>query len=97
MHTGSTNVCPSHVRFSLDIRHPSTADLHRLCDALQKEMVRIGAEDCEVGCEVKATLDRDSPAAVFHEDAIAAVRHAAAGATSADKIEETYSGAAHDS
>jgi hypothetical protein len=60
-------------------------------------MTRIGSEDCEVGCRVKATLDRDSPAAVFHEDAIAAVRAAASSATEADKIEEMYSGAAHDS
>ncbi|ORY81757.1 hypothetical protein BCR35DRAFT_341113 [Leucosporidium creatinivorum] len=94
---GSTNVCPSHVRFSLDIRHPSTAELHRLCDALQEEMTRIGSKECEIGCKVRTTLDRDSAAAVFHDDAIIAVRASAASATSADKIEEMYSGAAHDS
>jgi len=60
-------------------------------------MTRIGSEECEVGCKIKTTLDRDSAAAVFHDDAITAVRASAASATSADKIEEMYSGAAHDS
>ncbi|GAA6048768.1 hypothetical protein JCM3770_003955 [Rhodotorula araucariae] len=94
---GSTNVCPSHVRFSLDIRHPTTAGLNETCASINAEMLRIAAEDSEQGCRLEITVDRDSDAPVFDETAINCVRASAVATVGPDQVLEMYSGAAHDS
>lgn len=96
LESGSTNVIPSLVKFSLDIRHPSTSRLHEIDKLIRAEAERIAAEDCELGCKLEWTMDTDSPAVEFHQDAVQAVRESAIEEVGLDMVEELFSGAGHD-
>ncbi|KAL8284163.1 hypothetical protein RQP46_004912 [Phenoliferia psychrophenolica] len=93
---GSTNVIPSLVSLTLDIRHSSNEVLTAIDAAIQAEGERIAKEESERGCTLEWIMDSDAPAATFHADTIAAVKAAATSAVG-DSWVEIWSGAGHDS
>lgn len=93
---GSVNVCPEHVRLSMDIRHPSTSTMLQISDAIRAEAGQIAVEQSEKGCSLTWTVDSTVPATVFHDDCVDAIREAAIDVVGEDKVSDVVSGAGHD-
>jgi N-carbamoyl-L-amino-acid hydrolase len=87
----SPNVVPGEVRFTVDFRHPETAVLDAMEQAL---FVAAGTVGKELGLEGNATKIWDQPPVAFDPQCIAAVREAAA--QSGLTAREIVSGAGHD-
>ena len=85
----SPNVVPGEVRFTVDFRHPETAVL----DAMEQALFAAVAGK-ELGLEGNATKMWDQPPVAFDPQCIAAVREAAA--QSGLTAREIVSGAGHD-
>ncbi|KAF7713659.1 N-carbamoyl-L-amino-acid hydrolase [Penicillium ucsense] len=104
---GSVNTVPGRVSFSLDIRGPETALVAEVEDELRSAFDEIAAaEGAGIGkpCQVKWTLDFDSPAIKFHEDCIDCVQESALAVVADAPVADTkalvrpiMSGAGHDS
>ncbi|OKL56038.1 hypothetical protein UA08_08709 [Talaromyces atroroseus] len=92
----STNTVVSQVAFTLDIRHPEDDVVHTVQKECLDEFHRIASEDGK-GVGFTWTLDTDSPAVKFHEDAVGAVKCAAELRVGTNKWMEITSGAGHDS
>ncbi|OAA64953.1 Amidase, hydantoinase/carbamoylase [Cordyceps fumosorosea ARSEF 2679] len=100
---GTVNTMAHTVTFSLDLRHVSNAVLAEMEAACRAKFDEI-AEGTERGCEVGWALLVDSPAVVFHEDCVAAVRESARevcgglpGGQGKELWKPMISGAGHDS
>lgn len=74
---GSVNTMAHTVRFTLDIRHPSDAELSEIVTRCRQVFDEIAREDCEDGVDVKWTCLIENEAAGFHEDCIVVVEQAA--------------------
>ena len=106
-HPGSVNTLPRTVRFTLDVRHPSTEAVGKMVGSCREEFDRIAREDSGKGVEVRWTTLTENTAVEFHADCIAAVQQAAeeaiaeiqgaSGAGGAKLWRHMLSGAGHDS
>jgi N-carbamoyl-L-amino-acid hydrolase len=87
----SRNVIPGEVRFSVEFRHPDTAEIERLAAQFPREAGFV-ARDCGVGLELKELFRL--PHQPFDQGCVALVRQAAAklGFSTRDIV----SGAGHD-
>jgi N-carbamoyl-L-amino-acid hydrolase len=87
----SRNVIPGEVRFSVEFRHPSEAEIGRLDAQFPREAGFI-ARDCEIGLDIKKLFR--IPAQPFDPDCVALVRQAAEAL--GYPAREIVSGAGHD-
>ncbi len=87
----SRNTIPGRVDFTIDIRHPSDGVLAEMDEAVRVLCHRAGVEH-----NVEVSLDQvaDTPAVVFDEDCVAAVRKTAADLNYPHR--DMISGAGHD-
>jgi N-carbamoyl-L-amino-acid hydrolase len=89
---GSINTVPGHLMMSVDIRHPSSASYASMVSAMH----RIVNEQCAaLSLPVEVESYWESPAVIFDEDCINAVRGAVE--TMGYTAREIVSGAGHDS
>ncbi len=87
----SRNVVPGDVFFTIDLRHPESAVL----DAMEQAIMQAARDVCDpLGLAGTVTKIWDQPPTAFDPDCIAAVRRAAA--TSGYSSREIVSGAFHD-
>ncbi|SPO21905.1 related to N-carbamoyl-L-amino acid hydrolase [Ustilago trichophora] len=93
---GSVNTCPSHVFFTLNVRHPSTDKLAALCSDIEAAAQRIGSDESKRGCDVEWEETFHSPAITFHPNCIASVSKAVKANYGKEQGVEIYSGAGHD-
>jgi acetylornithine deacetylase/succinyl-diaminopimelate desuccinylase-like protein len=108
---GSVNTIPGHVRFSLDIRAPADHTLDNLEATLRHDFDIIARGETPPNSppepsssvsreplSVSWTTDSVSPATLFHEDCIAAVRASAESVLGGpERVRDMVSGAGHDS
>lgn len=107
---GSVNTVPGNVRFSLDIRAPANETVETVEAELKRDFAALAQGDSVEGEPSQATLhqrlplsvnwttDFVSPAVLFHEDCISAVRAAAKSVLGDDSLyRDMSSGAGHDS
>ena len=87
----SRNVVPGEVRFSVEFRHPSDAEVDRLDAQFPREAAFI-ARDC--GVQLELTQLFKLPAQPFHPDCVELVRQGAAKLGYSAR--EIVSGAGHD-
>lgn len=74
---GSINTMAHTVTFTLDIRHKSDEQLAKIEKQCRSRFEDIATNDSERGCSLKWKELVDSPAVIFHEDCVAAVRDSA--------------------
>lgn len=77
MAPGSINTMAHTVTFTLDIRHTSDEQLAKMEKYCRNQFQDIAENDSEKGCTLEWKQLVDSPAVIFHEDCVAAVKDSA--------------------
>lgn len=97
---GSINTIPGDVVFSLDMRASSAQVLNNMEDVIRESFAEIASENQHNPCEVTWTLDTQSHAVAFHEQAVHCVSDSCEKFFQEDAktlVAPMVSGAGHDS
>ncbi|EIN04103.1 amidase hydantoinase/carbamoylase [Punctularia strigosozonata HHB-11173 SS5] len=96
---GSTNVIPSSVRFTLDVRHPDIKP--DTLDAVERDLIdatfEIALKESELGCDVNWKRTSVANAVQFPPAGVECVKEAGVAVVGEKKVLEIVSGAGHDS
>lgn len=76
-HPGSVNTLPRTVKFTLDVRHPSTEEVEKMVSRCRETFDRIAKEDSGKGVDIRWKTLTENTAVEFHKDCIKAIEQAA--------------------